>query len=171
MSQNDELRRRILATAKIDEDLLEKVARGRVLDVATALDVFADHLWLDGEEEPRRVHVKRADDDPEKPVFVRLCAPGSGLLAPSGGVIDVAALAYWARTPSGTAEVWHRSVGRINPMLETCEPADAELSVLDLDRGEAMTISFSDVRRLVLSPFRTALREAVAILEENRDPN
>ena len=56
-------------------------------------------------------------------------------------------------------------------MLETCEPADAELSVLDLDRGEAMTISFSDFRRLVLSPFRTALRESVAILEENRDPN
>lgn len=162
ITRPSEIRRRILASADLDPSLEEVVAGGRVLNLTIALDVFADHIWLEGEDGSRRVHLQRPDGDETKPVLLPLCKRGAGLLNRSNGVIDAAMLVYWRRVAQGEAELWHRLNDDISEMGKTCDTAEAEIAFHDLVTGATQIVPLSSIRRIVPSPLRSALAEARA---------
>lgn len=160
---NAEVKRRILATADIEPALFDQVRRGRVLNVASALDVFADLIWLTDPADPARI----AQD----PLRVRILDLGD---QPTGMMlkfcdgprdfIDTRSLVLWERRPDGLVEFW-REGRTMTPLGTTCQPGTDRLVVQFLDDGRIETLELADIARIVPSRFRLgpeALRVALA---------
>lgn len=177
MRAPDEVVHRILATAEMDPALSEYVVSGRVLDVATALDIFADHVWIDNAP-PRRVHIIQGSG--ERATMVQACDPlKPGSLSTVRGVLDAAALVHWFREdadpaiPTPDADLvrfWRRKPGSGAPTRKStpCSLPNGTLAVRDLATGEKVEIPFANIRRIVFSPFRNALSAADALAAEDR---
>lgn len=174
----EEILHRIYATAEMDEtlDSLGKVKDGRVLDVATALDVFVDHIWTEANPEtPRRVLLQNEDGDDAKPNFIQACDRlFAGDLAASRGAIDANVMAFWSRPDGGKqVNIWHRSTGSLSieegkdtGCRVTERPTD-KVRFLDLADNQVRSLPYTDIRRIAFSPFRKAVPTVRAFALEN----
>jgi hypothetical protein len=157
-----EIRRRILATAELDSALTKKVTNGRVLDILSALDVFVDLIWLDGQSDPIRTLLIRPDHNHDKPLVHQLCMENSGILDTTGGQIDPSVLVLWKRSNDSQAEIWHRKniySNRVSSAGRPCTIQDAtKIAYLNLSTGDEDTAYLREVDRIVPSPFRSASR-------------
>lgn len=168
-----EVLHRIYATAELDPDLDDKVRDGRVLDVATALDVFVDHIWTEADPKtPQRVLLQRPDGDAAKPVFVRAChRDNAGEFSASRGAVDASVMAMWHRPEGGEdVEIWHRANGSLATEDTGCKVADPstdQLHFLDLADNQVKSLPFTDIRRIAFSPFRKAIPTVREFVLEN----
>ena len=151
-----EIKRRILATSDIFENLESEVRHGRVLNTVHALDIFTDLLWRDGADAPERVQVvghpqARGFD------FVHLCQSG----AESQGWIDLNRLHAFEAQDGGQARIWRDAnvPSGITDLDSVCEISDTATILFRTATGEE-EISVDQIDRLVPSRFRPALEMA-----------
>ncbi len=152
-----EVRRRILATARVNDQLKHQIEGGRVLDIPNALDVFVDQISLKGVASPIRALLREEDGD-GVPVMLQLCEPKEALLKPGGGFIDPAVLVYWQRRGANRAELWHRLGDTISSQGALCRPpAESKVTYTNLSTGKVVATPLTEIDRIVPSPFRNAL--------------
>lgn len=155
-----EIKRRLLATARHEPALVDKVRDGNLLDLPVALDVFVDLVWLHGETTPRRGRLLPPDPSlSEDAALLQLCAgPGSSLEA-TAGWIDANRLVYWEAAPPGKARIWHEAAGTLTLVGNRCDiPAGARVRFRETT-GEERTLDIAEIDRIV----PTRLRRALAI--------
>lgn len=153
-----EIKRRLLATARIEDGLAGKVRDGRVLDLPVALDVFIDLIWLDGQIVPERVRLLPPDASvADEAALLKLChAPGSTLEAPDGW-IDANRLIYWAIESDGRARIWHEEAGGLTSVNTWCNPPQDSFIRYRTKDGQTHSRPLSEIDRIVPSRFRVAL--------------
>jgi subtilisin family serine protease len=140
------VRARLLAAADHVPELAPFVEEGRRLNIEAALDVFVDRVELaDG--------VKRGwmHPLPEEP-FLGVCRSGGAGLQPSGGRIDPALLWHWSRK-GNQASIRHQ-LERLGFEHQPCDIPAGEFSFFDLATRKTTDIQWSDVKKLLPTPFR-----------------
>ena len=160
-----EVRRRLLATARIETALRGEVRDGRLFDLPVALDVFADLVWMKGESTPRRGQLMPPEDGLEDDeALLQLCDPAaSSTLSSSRGNVDANRLILWqAGTDGAPATIWHEDGTSITEIGTTCPPPDGAGIRF---RGDASTkaeaLLLKDVARIVPSRLRVGLKIAM----------
>lgn len=152
---NAEVKHRILATADLVPALAGRVRDGRVLNVAAALDVFSDLVWMRDpsrpnglEAAPRRLRILDLQGHPNGTLLL-VCDDGSDKF------IDTRELILWERMGS-RARLWRSSDdGGITPYDGSCKASSgAMLPVIDLETGSRVEIPIDDIARIVPSRFR-----------------
>ncbi|AUQ99980.1 S8 family serine peptidase [Phaeobacter inhibens] len=156
-----EIRRRILATARIDPSVATNVRDGRVLDLAVALDIYTDLIWLRGATRPERVRILPTRDDSDNPV-IRLCGSGFSTLAAPDGWIDPARLHLWSRIGEDKARIWHDDSGGVTRTANECEIPAARIRVEFANSDQSEKIDLADIDRIVPTRLRESLVAAKA---------
>lgn len=155
-----EIKRRLLATARHEPALANKVRDENLLDLPVALDVFVDLVWLHGDTVPRRGRLLPPDSSlSEDAALLQLCVgPGSSLEA-TAGWIDANRLLYWEAASSGQARIWHEAAGILTLVGNRCDiPTGAKVRFREIT-GDERVLDIADVDRIV----PTRLRRALAI--------
>lgn len=160
------IRGRILASADHEYGKLdEKVAEGRRLNVEAALDVFVDRVEIerdDGTSETLRGWIV-----PSTRSTLRICAEdkGSKDLARMRGHIDLSRLWTWRRLPSNRGRFFHRHTSMGPYRADHCNPPQGELRIRLLS-GEESQPSWSQVRSILPSPFRSAEEQVLELTSQ-----
>ncbi|MEM0935292.1 MAG: S8 family serine peptidase [Pseudomonadota bacterium] len=163
-----EVRRRILATARVDPSVATNVRDGRVLDLAVALDIFTDLIWLRDATRPERVRILPTRDDSDNPV-IRLCDSGFSTLAAPDGWIDPARLHLWSRTGENKARIWHDDRGGVTSTDNECKIPAARIRVEFANSDRREEIDLADIDRIVPTRLRGSLAIAKACCNPGPD--
>lgn len=173
----EEVERRILATADIAPALWGWVRDGRSLNVANALDLYVDLIWLRDPKQstgmaaaPLRALILDREGG-QGGNRVGLCAVGSKDL-------DLQLLLMWERfrdagSEADMATIWMMKEGDVFEATE-CRVGSDHLLIRDMSTGETKTVELSDIARIVPSRFRLAMAtQAVAAQDwpDTLDPN
>lgn len=157
------VKRRLLATARHNPNLVGRVRNERALDLAAALDVFADLVWIGDDPVPRRVRLLPPAGFPDEAAILQLCAPDSGSLGQSGW-IDANLVFYWEAIADRKAAIWHRDGATISALENACDapPPDQRLR-FRTEAGEIEDRAIAEVRRIVPSQLRRSLGARIPV--------
>jgi hypothetical protein len=148
------IKARILATALKVDAFADKIQGGRVLDVAAALDIAADLIWVEGKV--KRV-VLRSFMDGDTRVYLCRGASDSPNVDNIPNALDARVLAYWSRLPNGEAEAWKVQENRINFRRGRCKPPTGKLAYFDLETGKEGAADYDKIDRIVPTSARLLL--------------
>ena len=169
IESNRLIKARILSAADREPKINKEVNGGRKLNIAAALDVFVDQVWVEGESAPRRGWI---DPETTPPLFL-LCREETApsLLAASKGKIDLHNLLWWERAGgtvdnpnSATANFEHR-INR-DAESDSCDVPVSSFAFWNKD-GSTQDIAWSEVKRILPSPFRSVKRIVTTMPLEN----
>jgi Subtilase family len=148
----DIVRARLLAAADHLPKLDGLVEDGRRLNIEAALDIFVDRVELDS-------GVKRGWIEPRSTRSLeRVCKQDTGLAALRGR-IDIGLLWEWWKHSDGKASIRHQ-IESLKFNHATCGVPEGKLSFFDLAAGNDIEIQWSDVKKILPTPFR-AVKETI----------
>lgn len=152
-----DMRARILSAADFDSKLADRVAHGRRLNIAAAIDVFVDRIVVGGAT--RRGWINTEDTGPQ---LLRVCATNNNpfvnptTLDGFGGLININNLWLWRQLPNERVQVWHRQddFNFEECALPDTTLSDVTLSFFDLASNKTEEIALKNVESILPSPFR-----------------
>jgi hypothetical protein len=155
-----EIKRRLLATARHEPALTNKVRDGNLLDLPVALDVFVDLVWLHGETTPRRGRLLPPDRTlSDDAALLQLCVGAASSLEATAGWIDANRLIYWEELAPNKARIWHEAAGGLTLVGNRCDIPDGAIIRFRETTGEEHHLGIEEIDRIV----PTRLRRALAI--------
>lgn len=163
----EHVRRRILATAEI-EPALDGVKEHRILDIAQALDVFVDLIWLEGEKTPIRAVLLPPPGQLTGAAMLPVCqATGAGTSGTRW--YDARQLVSWRRVGAGQAELSIINSTGISREGRRCPTGNGTIAYHDLTTGrDVFDRTLSEIDRIVPTRLRKAITAAINVEAANR---
>ena len=147
--------RRILAAADHDPRIgVGRVADARRLNVAAALDLFADRITVKRNGRPETIRGWIDTRNADFPNVLKLCedSPDMGDLLARNGETDLYNLWYWRRVDANHGLAFHRLKGAFKQAV--CRPGHGNLNITEFGTGRNLSLPWSSIERLVPSHMR-----------------
>lgn len=160
----DIVRSRLLAAADHLPNLINAVEEGRQLNIPAALDVFVDRLEVAG-------GIRRGWLEPTSTTnLMRICKVDGGVNQ-SSGEIDPALLWEWWRSEDKRATIRHQLIQgqQLAFKSESCVPPEGSFSFFDLETRSTSQVQWSEVKKLLPTPFR-AVKQVILQSDASGNP-
>ncbi|WP_165741820.1 S8/S53 family peptidase [Candidatus Thiosymbion oneisti] len=154
------IRARVLSSASNHPELANHVQEGRVLDIPAALDVFVDRLLVVQPPGGKPSLLRGWIEPDHSQTLIEICDPDDSALKPSRGEIDLSLLWEWRQSDKNEMVFFHHKKELFIFSRQTCRAPTGSFSFYDLSRNKTISVSWSNVRKMLPTPFR-GVREAV----------